>query len=184
MKLKKIYNLLTERFINATTENEKKKYASVVWDMLNASYKDIGGYKGATTPDELINKSSLWKLVRKNGKIVAVAIYVDNRGRKSIGVATDGSEEGKEALMSIWAEDLSYNRAWSEVSGKAEHLKLKKGYKPVPNKYAEEILDKDILSLNPDGIHYTRMIGGVPYEKVIVGKVPGYENVESFNYSK
>jgi hypothetical protein len=184
MKLKRIYNLLTERFINATTEDEMKKYSSVVWEMLNTSYKDIGGYKGASSPEELINKSSLWKLVRKNGKIVAVVIYADNRGRKAIALATDSSIEGKEALMSIWAEDLSYNRAWSEVSGKAEHLKLKKGFKPVPNKYAAEILNKEILNLNPDGIHYTRLIGGIPYEKAIVGKIAGYENIEGFKYTK
>ena len=76
--------------------------------------------------------------------------------------------------MTIWTEDLKLNRSWSEVSGAAAHIKTKMGYKPIPNKYAADILKKDIRALNPDGIHYTRLIGGVEYEKMIVGNVNGY----------
>lgn len=185
MKLKKIYEgLVTERYLNLLQPSEKEQYVDIVWDMLDKSYKKIGGYKGASSPEELIEKSSLWKLVRKNNKIVALAIYKDERGRKSIGVASDGTDEGKNALFDLWLEDLKFSRAWGEVSGAAEAKKLGLGYKPIPNKYAEEILGKDVLSLNPDGIHYTRLIGGIPYEKVIVGKVPGYSNVEDFKYTK
>ena len=185
MKLKNIYEeLITERYINLIDVTDRKKYGQLVWDMLQSAYKDIGGYKGASSIDELINSSNLWKLVRKNDKIVAVALYKDLKGRKSIGVATDGSAEGKQALLDMWADDLKLNRSWSEVSGKAEHIKLKHGFKPVPNKYASEILGKEIISLNPDGIHYTRLIGGIPYEKVILGKVTGYDNLENFTYTK
>lgn len=185
MKLKKLYNeLLLERYINLTAENDKRKYGQLVWDMLQVSYEKIGGYKGASSIDELIKTSHLWKLVRRNGKIVAFSLYKDFKGRKGIGAATDGSEEGKKALYDLWAEDLKLNRAWTEVSEKVEHIKLKQGFKPIPNKYAAEILNKEILSLNPDGIHYTRLIGGVPYEKVIVGKIDGYENIEDFKYTK
>jgi hypothetical protein len=183
MKLKKIYNeLLSERYINVIEPQDKSKYANDIWDMLQSSYKDIGGYKGVSSVEELISTTHLWKLVRIGSKIVAFCLYKDYKGRKSIAMGTDGSPEGKKAIMDIWAEDLKQSRSWSEVSGKAEHLKLKQGFKPIPNKYAEEILNKEILNLNSDGIHYTRLISGVPYEKVIVGEVPGYENIKDFNY--
>jgi hypothetical protein len=185
MKLKQLYNkLLLERYVNLTDDSDRRKYGQLVWNMLQDSYKDIGGYKGASSIDDLIASSSLWKLVRRNGKIVAFSLYKDLKGRKGIGVATDGTEEGKKALYDLWAEDLKLNRSWTEVSGKTEHIKLKHGFKPIPNKYAAEILNKEILSLNPDGIHYTRLIGGVPYEKAIVGQIPGYENVKDFKYTK
>ena len=185
MKLKPIVeNLLLERYVNLTNDNQKREYAEVVWDMLQNSYKKIGGYRGTQNVEELIKDSSLWKLVRKNNKIVAASIYKDLRGRKSIAAATDGTEEGKKALLSIWLEDLKLNRSWSEVSGATEHMKLKHGFKPISNKYAEEILGKQVLSLNDDGIHYTRMIGGVPYEKAIIGYIPGFENIKDFTYAK
>ena len=185
MKLKRLYNeLLLERYVNITDSADKRKYGQLVWDMLQTSYEDIGGYKGASSIEELIETSSLWKLVRRNGKIVAISLYKDFKGRKGIGAGSDGSEEGKKALYDLWAEDLKLNRAWTEVSGKTEHIKLKQGFKPIPNKYAAEILNKEILNLNPDGIHYTRLISGVPYEKVIVGKIAGYENIEDFKYTK
>jgi hypothetical protein len=184
MKLKKIYNLLTERYVNIIDSAEKRKYGQLVWDMLQTSYEDIGGYKGADSLEELIETSSLWKLVRKGGKIVAISLYKDFKGRKGIGAGSDGTAEGKQALYDLWAEDLKLNRAWTEISGKTEHIKFKAGFKPISNKYAAEILNKEILRLDPDGIHYTRLIGGVPYEKVIVGKIAGYENIEDFKYTK
>jgi hypothetical protein len=174
----KLTDLLTERYINAFSDTDKRKYADEVWDILQKSYAKIGGYAGADDVEELIKKSNLWKLVRKNGKIVALSLYKDQSGRKGIAAGTDGTEIGKQALYSMWAEDLKLSRAWSEVSGRAAEIKLKSGWKPIPNKYAAEILGKEIQSLNPDGIHYTRLIGGSPYEKMIVGSIEGYENLK------
>jgi hypothetical protein len=184
MKLKQLYNkLLLERYVNITDSADKRKYGQLVWNMIQDSYKKIGGYKGATSIDELITSSNLWKLVRRDNKIIAVCVYKDLKGRKLIAAGTDGSDEGKKALNDLWIEDLKLNRTWAEVSDVVEHIKLTHGFKPIPNKYAAEILNKEILNLNPDGIHYTRLIGGVPYEKAIVGKIAGYENIEDFKYT-
>lgn len=175
MKLKKIVeSLIFERYVNVFTKSDKEKYALEVWDMIQKSYAKIGGYKGASNANDLVTDSDLWKMVRKNGKIIAVTVYKDKFGRKSIVSATDGTDAGKQALFSIWLEDLKLQRSWSEVSGKAAEIKLKQGFKPVPNKYAAQILDKEIKSLNPDGFRYTRTIGGTPYEKMIVGNVKGF----------
>ena len=37
-----------------------------------------------------------------------------------------------------------------------------------------KILKKKILSKNPDGYHYTRMIAGEPHEKMIIGTIRGF----------
>lgn len=176
MKLKKIIeSLILEHYVNVFTKSDKQKYAPEVWDMIQKSYAKIGGYKGVSSVDELIDDSDLWKMVRKNDKIVALTIYKDKFGRKSIVSATDGTDIGKKALFDLWLEDLKLHRSWSEVSGRAAEIKLKQGFKPVPNKYAAQILNKDVKSLNPDGYRYTRLISGIPYEKIIVGNVKGFD---------
>lgn len=175
MKLSKIVNeiLLVERVLTLITPDDRKKYLDVVWDILQKSYEKIGGFKSVPNKEALIPETNIWKLVRKGNKIVAVGLYSSKSGRKCIGSGTDGSPEGKAALLQMWLDDTKQNRSWGEVSGAAEHIKLKQGHKVIPNKYASQILNKDILSLNPDGVHYTRMIGGEPHEKLLTGHVEG-----------
>jgi hypothetical protein len=42
---------------------------------------------------------------------------------------------------------------------------------PIPNSFAATLTGKEILELNPDGFHYTRLISGHPHEKIIYGFV-------------
>ena len=166
-------NVLNERYITVTNNNDMSKYVDIVWDMLQNAYKEIGGFLTAKTKDELIKKSSLWKMVRRNGKILAVKIYTSKKGgRKSIACATDGTKEGKDALYSIIKEDIKMmdqRQAWAEVSGKMEYLYNKFGGVVVPSKYIQDILaDKEIFNQKNDG-HYNRNIKGEPHEKIIYG---------------
>lgn len=172
MKLKKILDeiLLTERFLNLRSSDEMEQYLDTVWEILQNTYKDIGGFK-SSTKDSLIKETSMWKLSRRDGKIVAVVLYVNKRGTKLVGAGTDGSPAGKKDMYMIISEDIKFKRVWAEVSGAIEHIYLKLGATKVPNDMAAEILNKQILSLNPDGYHYTRLIKGHPHEKMIVGTV-------------
>jgi hypothetical protein len=47
----------------------------------------------------------------------------------------------------------------------------KMGAKPLSNKFAAALTGKEILELNPDGFHYTRLIQGEPHEKIIYGTI-------------
>jgi len=176
MKLTKLLSeaLLAERYITLISKDQRKPYLPLIWDMLQKAYANIGGFKSTDSPEGLLDETSLWKLVRKNSKIVAVALYADKLGRKLIGVATDGTPEGKAALNQIMIEDIKQHRSWSEVSGAMEHINKKLGATLIPNKYAAAILNKPIISLNPDGYHYTRAIAGEPHEKLLIGKIEGY----------
>jgi hypothetical protein len=181
MKLKSLLpKLLTERFLSLLSVEDRRKYIDEVWDMLQKSYAKVGGFKSAPNKEELLKETDFWKLVKKNGKIVAIALYKFKRGRKSIAGGTDGTDLGKEWLMKIFLEDLQQNRSWSEVSDKVELIKTKMGYFKIPNKFVEEILNKPIISLDPDGYHYTRMIAGEPHTKMMVGHIDGFQVPEEF----
>lgn len=162
--------LLTERFVNLSNRDELSQYIDEIWDIMQESYKYLeGGFATASSKEELLDKVSFAKLVKKNNKIVAACLYKDKNGRKSIAAGTDGSSEGKKWIMKLFQEDIKFGRSWGEVSGKAEHVKLKMGAVPIPNTMAAELTGKEILSLDPDGFHYTRIIGGQEVRKILVG---------------
>lgn len=175
IKLVEVYkSLLVEKVVNLWTDKDKEKYAENVWELFQNSYAKIGGFKSAVDTQELIQDTALWKCIRRNGEITAVSVYKDKYGRKSIGSATNGTEQGKKDLYMIWAEDVKMNRSWSEVSGAAEHINKKMGVGMIPNRFAAEILGKEILDYNEDGYHYTRLIAGHPHEKLLIGDVEGF----------
>jgi predicted ATP-dependent protease len=79
MKLTKLLpkSILVERYITLIKPEDRTQYVDLVWDMLQQTYKKLGGFKSARDKEDLIADSSIWKMVRKNGKIVAVSIYKD-----------------------------------------------------------------------------------------------------------
>jgi hypothetical protein len=178
------HQLLVEKILNLHTSEEKMKYADKIWDMLQRSYKKMGGFKSANSPEELANDPGYWKLVRRGSHITALGVYkkVPNTNNfKMIASATEtepdtegaykATEQGKKDYHMLKNDDIKTKRAWTEVSGPAEKLMLKAGAKPIDNKYAEFLTGKKILDLNNDGYHYTRLIQGEPHEKIIVGFV-------------
>ncbi len=177
----KVQELLNEHVVNAFDSNQKFRYAAEVWDLLQASYANAGGFKSASSVAELIDDSGLWKLVTRDGKVTAVSIYKDKFGRKGIASGTDGSTQGKKDYLMIKGEDIKLKRSWSEVSGAPEKIMTRLGAKPIPNKYAQALTGKHILNYNDDGFHYTRLIAGHPHEKVIMGFVRGFEETSSHN---
>lgn len=176
---------LIERVINLHTIEDKIKYAEPVWDMLERSYKKIGGFKSASSVEELANDPGYWKIVRRGDRITAVTIYKKVPKTKNYKLVASATEtvfdpesgnyrttpQGLSDFKMIRTSDIKTKRSWAEVSGAAEHLLLKAGGKPISNEYAEFLTGKKVLELNDDGYHYTRLIQGEPYEKIIVGFV-------------
>jgi hypothetical protein len=149
-------------------KDDLKKHIDEIWAMLQRAYASLeGGFATASSKQDLINKTFLTKCVTRNGKIVAVRLYKDAHGRKSIAAATDGSVEGKMGLYKMIDEDILRHRSWGEVSDKMEYIMTKRGGFPIPNIYVKKLLKKDIISLDPDGYHYTREIAGQPHTKII-----------------
>jgi hypothetical protein len=167
----KVQDFLVERVLNALTSVQKRRYADDVWEILQQSYRKIGGFQSASSVAELIADSGIWKIVVRDGKISAVKIYKDRYGRKSIAAGTDGSAQGKRDLIMLISDDTKLNRSWVEVSGPLEQLMVRVGARPIPAKYAAALTGKKIMSISDDGLHYTRLIAGNPHEKIIYGVV-------------
>lgn len=166
-------NSLNEKYINALDKNTMKQYADEVWNILQMSYAYCGGLLGLKNVDQLIDESDMWKMVRRNGKINCVLIYSFKRGgRKTCYGGTDGTIEGKIDFFKIINDDINIKdrHVWAEVSGKTEHIYIKNGAVPIPSIIAKQILfDKEFISFDPDGYHYTRYIGGIATTKMMVG---------------
>jgi len=176
----KIHELM-ETVKTIITSTDKHKYVDDVWEILANSYRNIGGFKSANSKDELINDSGIWKLVMRNGCITAVRIEKAKFGRKGIAIGSDGTAQGKQDVKMMMRDTIKTRRGWSEVSGAVEHLLLKAGGKIIPSKFAQTLTGKEILKYNDDGVHYTRLIMGMPHEKCIVGFIdPTEEELQIF----
>ena len=170
----KFSQMLNERFVNVFTPDDKKAYMDELWELLEITYAEIGGLMGASKSD-LISAPGLWKLVRKNGRIVSGILYRDMAGRKIRLVLHNNTEEGKSWVKNIIKDDIALGRSWGEVSGALEAVMMKLGAKPVSNMKAEEILGKPITTLHQDGYHYTRSLGGgTEKEQIILGNLEGW----------
>lgn len=181
--MKSLQQFITERFVNALSKEDMKKHIDTIWPMLVKAYESIGGMAGMDSKEQLIDETDMWKMVRKNGKIIAIKCYTFKRGgRKSCYCATDGSKEGKEALYQMIADDmrLKDRNAWIECSGAVEHIYKKYGNAtPIPAEIAQKILhDKPFIKINDDGYHYTRKIGGEEHEKIMMGNIAGDKKLQ------
>ena len=183
----RITDILVERFVNLLGDDpEKDKYVDVVWDMITKSYARIGGIqgKGFSTKEDLINNIPFWKLVRKDGDIVAGAFYRDKAGRKRVAVATNGTDTGKVALASIMAND--FDRAYFEVSDPSLGFMIKQvgldfvqGY-ALSVEQAQQISGDELQAPPADDPHvvkypslannfYQRDISGHMHTKIMLG---------------
>lgn len=181
--------LLCERVLNLFSAREKEPFASEVFEILNRSYAKIGGItgNGFRSPEDMIQNIPMWKLVRKNGEIVAAALYKDKNGRKGVAFGTNGTAEGKKAAKMLVKDSMTQNREWKEVSGAAWGFALKTlGMKEMKRKVIpiekvklllpdDEIIpalgkDPEIRSDDPFREHYyMRKIGGEFHTKIAVG---------------
>lgn len=174
--------MILEHYVSLWKKNgdDFSKYSSQVWDILQNSYKNIGGIAGVDSPEQLVAKSDLWKMVRRSGKITAVQVYrTDVGGRKAVAGGSDGTEQGKQDLFKIMLEDFTRDdrEVFSEMSGKALGSALKRGATPVLASTVKDFMSKygrDIEPL-PDGYFYRRHIGSKDYIKVLLGKLPGQQ---------
>ena len=166
---------LLEHYVNCFKSDQKQKYMQEVWDILQASYAYIGGIKGEEfkSPETMLSVP-FWKICVKNDRVVMVRMYKDHNGRKSIAGGTDGSREGKIAMLQSIKADLK--AGYSEVSGAAEGF-IKKHYPELYDKYripadkVADIIKKKVKPLE-DGYHYERDLGGQKLQKILLG-TPG-----------
>ena len=180
---------LNESYVNCFGD-DRNKYVDDVIRILQTAYASLGGVKGLDNPKELLEDDIFFKLVRRNNKIVACAVYKfknprnskvsffdpKRNERKLKYIGSDGSAEGNQGVRDIMREDITRPERgfWAEISTpKLEHMYIEsKGAVPIPNRIAKDILasiGKKVIKLDDDGYHYWRLIGESPLRKMLIG---------------
>jgi hypothetical protein len=153
----------------------KKKYAQKVWDVLNSSYKSIGGLigNGFRNIDDMINNIPFWKIfVDSEDNVKIVTLYKFSPNRKSVAVGTDGTIESKKILKKSLKSDFTVS--YTEVSDNLLNYLLKvfpdliEQYK-IPVEEVKKISKKNIESIPNEDYYYMRVIGNVKKKKLMVG---------------
>ena len=123
----------TFRTIKLQNPVEKARYASTVWTILSAAYRDVEGGLLYDDVTQLIRETSLWELAEKEGTVYAVVVYKRKYGRKLVAMGihpTQDAETGKNALAFLVSNALE--RAWMELSEAAEHFVMKRCGGAIP----------------------------------------------------
>lgn len=116
----KLREILTERYLNLFPgDPRREQYRDDVWELLQKAYAPMGGIRGSgfESPDHMVERLPMWKLARKNGRIVAVVLYKDKKGRKAVASATDNSAAADKALADMLPQEP--RRAYAEKSKRA-----------------------------------------------------------------
>ncbi len=154
---------------------EMSYIADDVYVLLQKTYANVKGGLHFLSPDELISKTSQWRVLYLDGNLVGVIIYKAKRGLKMVAMAISDALDYsfrthiKTMLSHIF--QISFRNSWMEVSEGAEKFILKIGGEKfiLSNTLAPQLTAKNILSLDSDGIHYYREINGVIKRKLIIG---------------
>jgi hypothetical protein len=170
--------ILLETYVNLFPQDREKreKYKDEVWEILQTSYASMGGIKGNGfgSPEDMVNNIQMWKLVKRNGRIVAVKMYKDKQGRKGVAAGTDGSAEGKTELAKIMQDDVVQNRSYSEYSENVLRFARRNlgddivDAALIPAQLAQQI-DPSIQLIPGEEHWYHREIGGELKRKIMLG---------------
>ena len=159
-------------------KNVLKRYKNEIFQLIQGSYKDKGGFLGADNPKTLVKDIDRAKLVfDRTGQVIACSLYrTDMDGFKRFGSGSIiGDETARTFVDQIIKTDIEpYNGwYWGESSDAIEHIFKKFGGNPIPNSLAREILridaDDTNFRLDDDGVHYIRLIRGEMKRKMIFG---------------
>lgn len=162
-----------EGIVNFDNKEDIKTNAKIAWEIFRKSYGDRP--IGAESAKRLGKTASSLTLFYISGIPIAAAAYRgDLGGKKLYLIGCDQTPEGKSAVQAIIKRDIEnfQDNYWVEASGVIEHwFKKNEGY-PIPNQYAEYLLNKyNGIDLDKDGFHYTRHIGNesLVFRKMIFG---------------
>jgi len=168
---------LKENFKNLFSDVEKDQYKHIVWEMLQNSYRSIGGIKGNgfQSPDDMVKNIKMWKLYFKAGVLHVVVMYKDKSGRKLVALGTSGSSLAKTELKKILAQE--FDRSYMEVSESLLKFMVKEfGQDYIAANAIENTKydppDPNYCKLYPKLCQYlySRTIGGQKITKIMVGK--------------
>lgn len=160
-----------------------KELDSEFFNLIQTAYQPIGGHVKINKPLDVFDnpKWTYWKGIDiHKSPDVDIIIWGKNTkyGVKFSGVGHDGEKASKKKYLQDRMSDLKKRGFFGEVSGRLAEILLTTGTPHISNESdVEKVLGKDITwhGKHPtDNIPgkgwYSRMIGGQPHTKILVGK--------------
>lgn len=173
---------IAARFLRASgwvdVSPHRGNYIDAVWDMYEATYKGIGLHLPNA---QALLKYDYWEVhVGSHG--LPDAFQLGERtpfGLKMTLGGSDGTGPGKTAFKGQMRTLATAPGRYAEVSHVIESLAVLMGAPTVCVDYVEEILKKPVTP-DPDGVHYTRNLGGLgAVKKRMVGQPKGIPTTDS-----
>lgn len=162
----------------------KEELKDELFDLIYNAYESIGGHAKIKTSDDVFSDPD-WTYWSGNDidedPELDVIIFGQKTpfGIKLSGVGHDGEKESKKSFLARQSAELNLKGHFAEVSEKLAEILLKQNV-PVVNdqETVEKILGKSVQWLGkhpkdpsmPGNGWYSRKIGGVEHEKILVGK--------------
>jgi hypothetical protein len=166
-------------------DSDREYIKSEFYDLISIAYSDIGGHSKIRTPEDVFSDPdwNYWQMIDIDEDPYVDIIIFGQKGKYGVkysGVGHDGERASKRKYVDDRGKDLKVKGYYGEVSGKFSEILLKKYNVPtVDNKEdVVKILGKDVEfhgrhpeDPNMPGLGwYTRMLGGHPHTKIIVGR--------------
>ncbi|MEK7627964.1 MAG: hypothetical protein AAB421_00920 [Patescibacteria group bacterium] len=151
-------------FITVTlaTPESRRAHAEQVWQLIVKTYEGYGnsedGNLYGAEIENLIQTPGLWKLTKKSNEIIAGVVYRSFKGNKVRLVLHNDTRDGKDAMKDIFLSGFAHGNCWGEFSGHLEKILRVAQVPHIPNTQASELLEKPIISLDADGMHYEREV--------------------------
>ncbi len=164
--------------------SQRKDYAKNLLDLINNSYKEIGGHFKVKDISDIINNSEydVWYGIDLDNDDDFEATSFGKStpsGIKSGGMGQDGSSEAKKNVLDYKSKELHKKGYYSEMSGKISEIMLMKYNCPYVNNQekVEKILGKKVewFGEHPKGLcpgkngWYKRKVAGHEEYKIMVG---------------
>ena len=149
----------------------KQRILDEVYTLLESTYKNIEGGLNFENKYDLLQNTSIWKVIYFENHIIGVLIYKAKHGLKMVACAINETYKNiaKKRLINIFKKNFS--KTWMEISEGLERFILKISTSKkfiITNKKAKVILEKSI-QLCSDKLHYIREINGVKKTKILIG---------------
>ena len=157
------------------SDKGKRKHADEIFDLIDSSYRDIGGNPNYRKPSDvyLSEGAAIYRVndLDDDPDIDVVSVSKSTPyGNKSVASGQDGSKEAKRALLNYKSRSLKRVPNYGEVSGKLMEILIAKGVPVVRDpRVIRRVLKGKTIRMHRDG-SYSREIGGKMYRKVMVGK--------------
>lgn len=151
-------------------KQDKAQFLEQVWNILEASYRQVPGGLHFSCPAEMLADTDEWHLIIENNQVQALTLHKYRHGLKLVALGKSRASCARAALKQLICHALQHG--WMELSDQAEVFVMREceGHRFILHaSLAAQLLRKTIFPAEQDGFHYRRHIMGMLKTKLILG---------------